>query len=278
MLPEEGGASPAVSVTPAPPSPRPRARRRSQKPLRGGSGVSGGPAGGRAGLCGAEVGGCGSSRAVLLAGPGRAGGRRGAGLGRPPGPGRTGCRGAFGGLGGARGARGGWGAGPGGRWGLGPVRGAAGPGRGQRRGPEGDAHQLHGASEGHRAVPGGPRRRPRRLGASPAGGGVARWRNRVSPASTLLTDIWGLQLLRLRPALPGPWLHLLAELGGSGVWPDVAGAEVLLSRPPHPKVITSRPQADPLLLQTENGVLLPSLQSALPFLDLHGTPDRKSVV
>lgn len=24
--------------------------------------------------------------------------------------------------------------------------------------------------------------------------------------------------------------------------------------------------------QTENGVLLPSLQSALPFLDLHGTP------
>lgn len=28
----------------------------------------------------------------------------------------------------------------------------------------------------------------------------------------------------------------------------------------------------PLLLQTENGVLLPSLQSALPFLDLHGTP------
>lgn len=31
-------------------------------------------------------------------------------------------------------------------------------------------------------------------------------------------------------------------------------------------------QADPLLPQTENGVLLPSLQSALPFLDLHGTP------
>lgn len=28
----------------------------------------------------------------------------------------------------------------------------------------------------------------------------------------------------------------------------------------------------PLLSQTENGVLLPSLQSALPFLDLHGTP------
>ena len=34
----------------------------------------------------------------------------------------------------------------------------------------------------------------------------------------------------------------------------------------------NRPHADPLLLQTENGVLLPSLQSALPFLDLHGTP------
>lgn len=32
------------------------------------------------------------------------------------------------------------------------------------------------------------------------------------------------------------------------------------------------PHADPLLPQTENGVLLPSLQSALPFLDLHGTP------
>lgn len=29
---------------------------------------------------------------------------------------------------------------------------------------------------------------------------------------------------------------------------------------------------DPPLPQTENGVLLPSLQSALPFLDLHGTP------
>lgn len=27
-----------------------------------------------------------------------------------------------------------------------------------------------------------------------------------------------------------------------------------------------------LCWQTENGVLLPSLQSALPFLDLHGTP------
>ncbi|EPQ17428.1 Negative elongation factor B [Myotis brandtii] len=34
----------------------------------------------------------------------------------------------------------------------------------------------------------------------------------------------------------------------------------------------NRPRADPLLPQTENGVLLPSLQSALPFLDLHGTP------
>lgn len=35
---------------------------------------------------------------------------------------------------------------------------------------------------------------------------------------------------------------------------------------------TKSPRADPLLPQTENGVLLPSLQSALPFLDLHGTP------
>lgn len=31
-------------------------------------------------------------------------------------------------------------------------------------------------------------------------------------------------------------------------------------------------RVDSLLPQTENGVLLPSLQSALPFLDLHGTP------
>ncbi|XP_006776583.2 PREDICTED: negative elongation factor B, partial [Myotis davidii] len=34
----------------------------------------------------------------------------------------------------------------------------------------------------------------------------------------------------------------------------------------------NRPRAHPLLPQTENGVLLPSLQSALPFLDLHRTP------
>lgn len=37
-----------------------------------------------------------------------------------------------------------------------------------------------------------------------------------------------------------------------------------------PSVESTR--AGPLLPQTENGVLLPSLQSALPFLDLHGTP------
>lgn len=43
---------------------------------------------------------------------------------------------------------------------------------------------------------------------------------------------------------------------------------------PRPRKQNRRPRTrgGPLFPQTENGVLLPSLQSALPFLDLHGTP------
>lgn len=57
--------------------------------------------------------------------------------------------------------------------------------------------------------------------------------------------------------------------GTWGAWPDAAAAQVSVVAPPSQQ---SGPRTDPLLSQTENGVLLPSLQSALPFLDLHGTP------
>uniref|UniRef100_A0A8C0S728 Negative elongation factor complex member B n=1 Tax=Canis lupus familiaris TaxID=9615 RepID=A0A8C0S728_CANLF len=275
------------------------------------------------GLRQTEVGGCGAGGAAPRAGPGRAGGCRGAGLGWPPRPERADSWGVCGGRGGTGGARRGWGAEPGGGRGLGHVRGAAGPGRGQRRGPEGDADQLHRAAQGHRAVPGGA---PSLL--LPAGGAGG-----SAPCGRILTES--------QPGLPAtsspPPLRLLVGRGCScgacgrppqqrpppdppaptasappppqlslppprpppippgcpptpqaipqpprpvGTSPDPPSPA---SRPPgcapdpHPGRLPHSPSPvpahkGPLSPQTENGVLLPSLQSALPFLDLHGTP------
>lgn len=54
------------------------------------------------------------------------------------------------------------------------------------------------------------------------------------------------------------------QVGGGAPVPEGARARSA------PRSERHRPRA--LAPQTENGVLLPSLQSALPFLDLHGTP------
>lgn len=75
--------------------------------------------------------------------------------------------------------------------------------------------------------------------------------------------------LSLKPAPPGTPAQLppvfSARPGPDQTWPP-------LCFPLLPRVSRIDPALTTLLPQTENGVLLPSLQSALPFLDLHGTP------
>lgn len=80
----------------------------------------------------------------------------------------------------------------------------------------------------------------------------------------------GCEVFVVTPSLLGTSLQLPACCPGAsgrlaGPAPVVSVvAPILLSAELTPRC--------PLPPQTENGVLLPSLQSALPFLDLHGTP------
>lgn len=93
------------------------------------------------------------------------------------------------------------------------------------------------------------------------------WRDRVPRASAPQTDS-GRAVARAAGSILAP-----ASLctGHAGCRPGVAAMEVSVVAPRAGSETDPRARG-PLFPQTENGVLLPSLQSALPFLDLHGTP------